>query len=94
VWLRDNNALLAGAAVYLSMLITSIQSVTYNRLQGAEVTATQFPAIYQMLEELRERFHAPPTHVFVQRKLSFKAEAMGLMTPYVIVFPSSVMSHK
>ena len=88
VWRRDNDALLAGAAVYLSMLITSVQSVTYNRLQGAEVTATQFPMIYQMIEELRERFHAPATHVFVQRKLSFKTEAMGLMAPYVIVLPS------
>jgi hypothetical protein len=88
VWLRDDKTLLAGAAVYLSMLLTSVQSVTYNRLQGAEVTATQFPAIYQILEELRERFHAPPTHVFVQRKLSFRTEAMGLMAPYVIVLPS------
>jgi Peptidase family M48 len=88
VWLRDNKTLLAGAAVYLSMLLTSVQSVTYNRLQGAEVTPTQFPDIYQMLEELRQRFHAPPTHVFVQRKFSFKTEAMGLMAPYVIVLPS------
>lgn len=88
VWRRDNDALLAGAAVYLSMLITSVQSVTYNRLQGAEVTATQFPVIYQMMEELRKRFHAPATLVFVQRKLSFTTEAMGLMAPYVIVLPS------
>lgn len=88
VWFRDNNALLAFAVVYMSMLITSTQSVTYNRLQGAEVTPTQFPTIYQMVEELRQRFNAPPTHVFVQRKLSFKPEAMGLMAPYVIVLPS------
>jgi hypothetical protein len=88
VWLRDDKTLLAGAAVYLSMVLTSVQSLTYNRLQGAEVTATQFPAIYQILEELRKRFHAPPTHVFVQRTLSFKTETMGLMAPYVIVLPS------
>src|SRR5438067_12400653 len=56
VWFRDKDTLLAGAAVYLSMLLTSTQSVIYNRLQGAEVTATQFPAIYQMVEELRARF--------------------------------------
>jgi Zn-dependent protease with chaperone function len=87
-WFRDDNTLLAGAAIYLSMLLTATQSVTYNRLQGAEVTSTQFPAIYQIVEELRRRFHAPPTRVFVQRKLSFKAEAMGLTAPYVIVLPS------
>ena len=52
------------------------------------MTSTQFPAIYQIVEELRQRFHAPPTRVFVQRKLSFKAEAMGLMAPYVTVLPS------
>jgi hypothetical protein len=85
---RDKDILFAGAAIYLSMLVTSIQAKTYYRLQGAEVTPTQFPAIYQIVEELRQRFKAPPTRVFVLRKLRFKADAMGLTAPYVIVLPS------
>jgi len=88
---REKDILIAGGAIYLSMLISSLQSVTYNRLEGAEVTPTQFPAIYRILEELRQRFHAPPTCVFVLRKLSFKAEAMGLIPPYVIVLPSILL---
>ncbi|MBV8356851.1 MAG: M48 family metalloprotease [Deltaproteobacteria bacterium] len=88
---REKDILLAGGAIYLSMLISSLQSITYNRLEGAEVTPTQFPAIYRMVEELRQRFHAPPTRVFVLRKLSFKAEAMGLIPPYVIVLPSILL---
>lgn len=85
---REKPVLIAIVAVYLSMLITAVQAKTYYRLQGAEVTPTQFPDIHQIVEELRERFHAPPTHVFVLRKPSFKAEALGLMAPYVIVLPS------
>ena len=34
VWFQDDNALLAGAATYLSMLITATPSVTYNRLRA------------------------------------------------------------
>jgi Zn-dependent protease with chaperone function len=85
---RERDIVLAAAAIYLSMLVTSTQAKIYFRLQGAEVTPTQFSAIYQIVEELRERFQAPPTRVFVLRKNRFKAEALGLMAPYVIVLPS------
>lgn len=85
---REKEILLAVVAVYLSMLITSMQAKTYYRMQGAEVTATQFPAIFEIAEELRQRFQAPPTRIFVLRKLSFKAEAFGLIAPYVIVLPA------
>jgi Zn-dependent protease with chaperone function len=85
---RERELLLAVALVYLSMLATTIQAKTYFRIQGAEVTATQFSAIYQLAEELRLRFKAPPTRIFVLRKNSFKAEALGLTAPYVIVLPS------
>jgi Zn-dependent protease with chaperone function len=88
---REKTVVIAVGAVYLSMLLTSIQAKTYYRLQGAEVTATQFRDIYQIAEELRERFQAPPTHVFVLRKPSFKAEALGLMAPYVIILPSALV---
>ena len=87
IW-RENDILLAVAAIYISMLVTALQAKTYYRLYGAEVTPTQLPAIYQIVEELRQRFHAPPTLVFVLRNFSFKAEALGLMAPYVIVLPS------
>lgn len=85
---REKDIVLAAAAIYVSMLVTATQAKTYYRLQGAEVTATQFPAIYQIVEELRQRFRAPPTRVFVLRKLGFKVDTLGLMAPYVIVLPA------
>jgi Zn-dependent protease with chaperone function len=85
---REKDILAAVAAVYVSMLATSMQAKTYYRMQGAEVTATQFPAIFAIAEELRQRFQAPPTRIFVLRKPSFKAEAFGLKAPYVIVLPA------
>jgi Zn-dependent protease with chaperone function len=91
IWLKEKDILVASAAIYLSMLGTSLQSLNYYRLQGAEVTPAQFPAIYQMMEELRQRFRAPPAHVFILRKLSFEAEALGLRAPYVIVLPSALI---
>jgi len=85
---RERDILIAVGAVYLSMLVTAMQAKTYYRMQGAEVTATQFPAIFEIAEELRERFQAPPTRIFVLRKFGFKAEALGLIAPYVIVLPA------
>lgn len=85
---RERDALLAVAAIYLSMLGTALQAKTYYRLQGAEVTATQFSEIYRIVEELRIRFRAPATRVFVLRKQSFRAEAIGLTAPFVIILPS------
>lgn len=87
IW-REKDILLAVALIYISMLFTALQAKTYYRLHGAEVTPTQFPAIYQIVEELRQRFRAPPTLVFVLRNFSFKAEALGLRASYVIVLPS------
>lgn len=88
---REKEILVTAAAVYLSMLFASIQAKTLYRLQGAEVTATQFPRLYKIVEELRRRFQAPPTRVFVLRTAMFKAEALGLVSPYVIVLPSVVI---
>jgi hypothetical protein len=88
---REKDIVLAAAAIYVSMLVTATQAKTYYRLQGAEVTATQFPAIYQIVEELRQRFRAPPTRVFVLRKLGFKVDTLGLAAPYVIVLPAVVI---
>lgn len=90
---REKDILVAIAAIYLSMLSTSLQAKTYYRLQGAEVTPTQFADIYQIFEELRKRFHAPQARVFVLRTHNFKAEAeaLGLSAPYVIVLPSALI---
>jgi Zn-dependent protease with chaperone function len=85
---RERDILAAAAAVYISMLLTSMQAKTYYRMEAAEVTPTQFAAIYAIAEELRRRFEAPPTRIFVLRKSSFKAEALGLKAPYVIVLPA------
>ena len=88
---RELDVMLGAAAVYASMLVVSLQAKTTYRLQGAEVTPTQFPEIYKIVEELRHRFIAPPTRVFVIRKQQFKTEAAGLVAPYVIVLPSVVI---
>ena len=91
VWFRERDLLLALGTIYLSMLVLSVQSATLNTLEGAEVTPTQFPDIYQMLQQLRERFHAPPTRVFVLRKLSSVSEPLGIRAPYVIVLPHALI---
>jgi Zn-dependent protease with chaperone function len=86
--IRESDVLIGVAIVYFSMMITSMQAKTFYRLQGAEVTSTQFPAIFEIAEKLRQRFGAPPTRIFVLRKQSFKAEAFGFKAPYVIVLPA------
>jgi hypothetical protein len=88
---RESDVMLGALAVYASMLAVSMQGKTYYRLQGAEVTPTQFPEIYEVVEELRQRFRAPQTHVFGVRKQVFRTEASGLTPPYVIVLPSVVI---
>ena len=88
---REKDILLAVLAIYVSMLATTLQAKTYYRLQGAEVTATQFSAIHQIFEQLRQRFNAPPTRVFILRKPGFKAEAFGLGAPYIIVLPTGLV---
>jgi Zn-dependent protease with chaperone function len=83
--------LFAIVGIWLSMILTSLQAVHYNALRGAEVTSSQFPAIYQIIEELRHRFQMPPTRVFVFRKGSTEAEILGLGPPYVIALPSLLL---
>jgi len=91
VWFQERDLLLAIGAVYLSMLVLSLQAATLNTLEGAEVTPTQFADIYQMVQQLRKRFHAPPTRVFVLRKQSFVAQPLGIRAPYVIVLPHALI---
>jgi Zn-dependent protease with chaperone function len=85
---RETEVLIGIAVVYFSMLVTSMQAKTFYRLQGAEVTSTQFPAIFKIAEDLRQRFGAPSTRIFVLRMQSFKAEAFGFKAPYVIALPA------
>jgi Zn-dependent protease with chaperone function len=91
IWFRERDLLLAIGAIYLSMLASSLQAATFNSLQGAEVTPTQFTDIYQLVQQLRERFHAPPTRVFVLRRQSFVAQPLGIRAPYVIVLPHALI---
>jgi len=91
VWLKERDLLLAIGAIYLSMLASSLQAATFNSLQGAEVTPTQFANIYQMVQQLRERFHAPPTRVFVLRSQGLVAQPLGIKAPYVIVIPHALI---
>jgi len=60
-------------------------------MRGAEVTPTQFPEIYQIVQELCQRFKVPPTRVFVVRQFSAEAEAIGFKVPYAIVLPSLLL---
>jgi hypothetical protein len=91
IWFQERDLLLAIGAIYLSMLASSLQATTFNSLQGAEVTPTQFTDIYQLVQQLRERFHAPPTRVFVLRRQSFVAQPLGIRAPYVIVLPHALI---
>jgi hypothetical protein len=55
--------LLGIVGIWLAMIFASLQAVTYNLLRGVEVTPLQFPVIYQMVQQLRQRFQAPPTRL-------------------------------
>jgi Zn-dependent protease with chaperone function len=88
---KEWDLLLAIGAIYLSMLVLSLQAVTLNTLNGAEVTPTQFPDVYRMVQDLGRRFHAPPTRVFVLREQSLVAQPLGIRAPYVIVLPHALM---
>lgn len=83
--------LFAILGIWLSMILTSLQAVHYNTLRGAEVTSSQFPAIFQIVEELCQRFQMPPTRVFVFRKGSVEPDILGLRAPYVVALPSLLL---
>jgi Zn-dependent protease with chaperone function len=89
--LKHKVILLGIAGIWLSMIATSFQAVTCNLMRGAEVTPTQFPEIYRIVQELSRRFKAPPTRVFVVRRFSAEAEAIGFKAPYAIVLPSLLL---
>src|SRR5438552_13101632 len=91
VVLHEREVVLALAALWLSMAVIAVQAPTANRLRGAEVTATQFPGIHGCVEELRRRFGAPPTQVFVIRNPVAQAYAYGIRPPYVIVLHSALL---
>jgi Zn-dependent protease with chaperone function len=91
VVLKHKAILLGIVGIWLTMIVASLQAVTYNLLRGVEVTPTQFPAIYQIVQELRQRFQAPPTRVFIVRQFSLRAETLGFRAPYTIVLPSLLL---
>jgi Zn-dependent protease with chaperone function len=87
-----HKAILLGiVGIWLAMIFASVQAVTYNLLRGVEVTPSQFSAVHRMIEELRERFQAPPTRVFVVRQFSVETETLGFRAPYTIVLPSLLL---
>jgi Zn-dependent protease with chaperone function len=88
---KHKGILLGIVGIWLAMIFASLQAVTYNLLRGVEVTPSQFPAVHQMVEELRQRFQAPPTRVFVVRRFSVEPETLGFRAPYTIVLPSSLL---
>ena len=88
---KHKGILLGIVGIWLAMIFASLQAVTYNLLRGVEVTPSQFPALYQMVQELRQRFQAPPTRVFVVRRFSVETETLGFRAPYTIVLPSQLL---
>jgi hypothetical protein len=88
---EKKEVVLAVLGVWLSMILTSLQATIYNTLRGAEVTPSQFPAIYQIVQELCQRFQMPPTRVFIYRKLSVETEIFVLRVPHVIALPSLLL---
>jgi Zn-dependent protease with chaperone function len=88
---KQKGILLGIVGIWLAMIFASLQAVTYNLLRGVEVTASQFTAVHQMVEELRQRFQAPPTRVFVVRQFSVETETLGFRAPYTIVLPSLLL---
>jgi Zn-dependent protease with chaperone function len=89
--LKHKTIVLGVVGVWLALIVTSLQAVTYNMLRGVEVTPTQFPAIFQIVQELRQRFQAPQTRVFVIRGFGVRAEVLGFRAPYAIVLPSLLL---
>jgi Zn-dependent protease with chaperone function len=90
VWQEKWEILVGIVAVWLSMVATALQAPTFNSLRGAEVTATQFPTVHAIAEELRQRFQMPTTRVFIVRSYITRAFAFGFRAPYVIVLHSSL----
>jgi Zn-dependent protease with chaperone function len=87
-----HKAILLGiVGIWLAMIFASLQAVTYNLLRGVEVTPSQFPVIYKIVRELRQRFQAPPTRVFVVRQFSLEPQTLGFRAPYTIVLPSLLL---
>lgn len=89
--LKNKEIVLGLVAIWVAMIVTSLQASTHNLLRGVEVTPTQFPAIYQIVQELSQRFRAPPTRVFIVRQLSVRVETLGFRAPYTIVLPSQLL---
>jgi Zn-dependent protease with chaperone function len=91
VLLKHKAILLGIVGIWLAMIIASLQSVTYNLLRGVEVTPTQFPDIYKIVQDLRQRFQVPPTRVFIARQFGLEVETIGFRAPYTIVLPSLLL---
>jgi Zn-dependent protease with chaperone function len=91
VLFKQKGILLGIVGIWLAMIFASLQAVTYNLLRGVEVTPSQFPAVHQIIEELRQRFQAPPTRVFVVRQIGLEPESLGFRAPYTIVLPSLLL---
>jgi Zn-dependent protease with chaperone function len=89
--LKHKAILLGVVGVWATMIFASLQAVTENMLCGAEVTATQFPAIFQIVQELSQRFQVPQTRVFVVRQFSLQTKTLGFKAPYTIVLPSMLL---
>jgi len=90
-WREDWLILKAIFAVWFAMIVLAFQAGTVHTLRGAEVTPTQYPKLYEIFDEVRRQFNAPPTRVFVIRDNRAQAHAYGIRPPYTIVFHSAML---
>jgi Zn-dependent protease with chaperone function len=92
----ETTALIALALVgsfLLAVLLEWLQ-VTRAISTAAEITPTQYPAFYPLVEDLRQRFALPQTRVFIRYYPDVPhAIAYGVHEPYVILLDELLVSY-
>jgi Zn-dependent protease with chaperone function len=86
-------ALTLVASFVVLVFLESLQ-VTRAIATAAEITPTQYPAFYPLVEELRQRFAMPRTRVFIRYQPDVpQALAYGFHEPYVILVDELLASY-
>ena len=92
----DTTALIALALVgsfLLAMLLEWLQVIRAVST-AAEITPTQYPAFYPLVEDLRQRFGLPRTRVFIRYHPDVPhAIAYGVHEPYMILLDELLASY-
>jgi Zn-dependent protease with chaperone function len=85
---------LALVASFVAVVFLESLQVTRAIATAAEITPTQYPAFYPLVEELRQRFAMPRTRVFIRYYPDVpQAVAYGFNEPYVILVDELLASY-